>query len=240
MTGAPTTRTPSAWRQFCLLFIRDISLEMHSFDMLSSMGFYSVLVLVIFGAALAQSSSQVDILELSGGLMWTMIVFTSLLGLNRAFAAESEDGGLDGILLVPLDRSVIFLAKMASNLVFLLVVELIACPLFYFFFLSQTKPGATLVFSLLPLVVGSIGIAGVGTLLATITNSTRTRDVMLAILFVPLAYPLLYAVVAATTVAITGASNFDAVFVPSIALAAGYDVIMVSISWLLYPYVVAA
>ena len=208
--------------------------------MLTSMGIYALLVLVVFGAALAQTASGFDILQMSGGLIWALIVFTSLLGLNRSFAHEKEEGALEGVLLVPLDRSVIFLSKATANLLFLLVVELITVPLFYFFFLTGSQPAPTLALALLPLLAGTIGIAGIGTLLATITMHTRGKDVLLAVLFIPLAYPLLYACVSATTIAVLGADSLTDVFVPALALAFGYDVVMLLVSWMLYDFVVSA
>jgi len=90
-----------------------------------------------------------------------------------------------------------------------------------------------------PLFCGTIGIAGIGTLLATITMNTRGKDVLLAVLFIPLTYPLLYACVSATTVAILG-GEIMGVYTPALALAAGYDVIMLLASWLLYDFVVSA
>jgi heme exporter protein B len=208
--------------------------------MLTSMGIYTLLVLVIFGTALVQAAERVDILQMSGGLFWALIVFTSLLGLNRSFAYEKEDGALEGILLVPLDRSVIFLSKLTANLLFLLVVEVIAIPLFYLFFLSGLPMQPTLPMALGPLLVGTIGIAGIGTLLATITINTRGKDVLLALLFIPLIFPLLYACVSATTLAITGGSSLNDIYTAALALAIGYDVVMILVSWVLYDFVVSA
>ena len=207
--------------------------------MLTSMGIYALLVLIVFGAALAQAARGFDVLQVSGGLIWALIVFTSLLGLNRSFSHEKEEGALEGILLVPLDRSVIFLAKATSNLLFLAVVEVITLPLFYFFFLTGDQPASTLWMIAGPLVAGTVGIVGIGTLLATITMNTRGKDVLLAVLFIPLTYPLLYACTAATTVAVLGGDVAGA-YVPALALAAGYDVIMLLASWLLYDSVVSA
>ena len=230
----------SAWRQFVTLFIKDIRQELRTREMLSSMGVYAVLVLVIFGAALSQASAQLDILSLSGGLVWAMVTFTSLLGLNRSFQAEKEESSLEGLLLVPMDRSVIFLAKSASNLVFLLAVELIACPLYYFFFLSGLPVSDSLALLLPLFLAGSVGIAAVGTLLATITSSARSKDILLAILFIPAIFPLLYAVVSASSVALVGGEGVMAVYLPGLAMALGYDVIMVSVSWLLYGFVISS
>lgn len=92
-------------------------------------------------------------------------------------------------MLVPLDRSVVFLAKATSNLLFLLLVEIIVLPLFYFFFLTTTNPADTWWMIVAPLLVGTIGIAGIGTLLSTITVNTRGKDVLLAVLFIPLVFP---------------------------------------------------
>ena len=230
----------SAFQHYRILLGKDLRREFRTREMLTSMGIYTLLVLVIFGTALVQATDKVDILQMSGGLFWALIVFTSLLGLNRSFSYEKEDGALEGILLVPLDRSVIFLAKLTANLLFLLIIEVIAIPLFFLFFLSGLEMQPTLPWALGPLLVGTIGIAGIGTLLATITINTRGKDVLLALLFVPLIFPLLYACVSATTLAIIGSSTLMDVYVPAMALAMGYDVIMILVSWLLYDFVVSA
>ena len=83
-------------------------------------------------------------------------------------------------------------------------------------------------------------MAGIGTMLATITVNTRSRDVMLAVLFIPLIYPLLYACVTATTAAIVGAEAWTDLFVMPLVLACGYDVVMLLVCWVLYDFVVSA
>ncbi|MCL2339999.1 MAG: heme exporter protein CcmB [Actinomycetia bacterium] len=233
------SQKPSSWRQFRTLLARDLRQELHTRDMLSSMGVYAVLVLIIFGATFSRSGLALDMLALAGGLLWALIVFTSLLGLNRSFNAEKADAALDGLLLIPMDRSVLFLAKACSNLIFLLVVEVVVCPLFYFFFLADSGLPLAAVWVGLPLLLGSIGMAGVGTLLATITSNAKGQDVLLAILFIPLLFPLLYAVVTATSVAITGTIAESSAFLISVVLAGGYDLIMLAVCWLLYDYIVA-
>ena len=110
------------------------------------MGVYALLVIVVFGVALSFAQPGDEFLEVSGGLLWALIVFTSLLGLNRSFAAEKENGCIEGLLLAPIDRGALFLAKATSNLVFLLVVEVVAVPLFWFFFSSFADPAPTALF----------------------------------------------------------------------------------------------
>ncbi|MDR0308376.1 MAG: heme exporter protein CcmB [Coriobacteriales bacterium] len=230
---------PSAFKQFRVLLGKELRQEFRTREMLTSMGIYALLVLVIFGAALSQAAQGFDILQVSGGLIWALIVFTSLLGLNRSFSSEKEEAALEGILLMPMDRSLIFLSKATSNLIFLLLVELISLPLFYFFFLTISSPAPSFWMASLPLLVGSIGIAGVGTLLATITSNARGKDVLLALLFIPIIYPLLHAVVAATTVVVVGGDNLVGTFATSLALAGGYDVVMLALSWFLYEFVIS-
>lgn len=231
---------PSTFAQYRTLLLKDLQQEFRTKEMLTSMGIYALLVLIVYGAALGQSAQSTDVLQISGGLLWSLVVFTSLLGLNRSFNHEKEQGCLEGILLVPLDRSVIFLAKATSNLLFLLIVEVIAVPLFWFFFLTTATPGPDFALAAVPLLVGTIGVAGIGTLLSTITVNTRGKDVMLAVLFVPLIFPLLYACASATTAVIVGADGYFDVFVQSLALAGGYDVIMLLLSWVLYDFVISA
>ena len=232
--------TPSTFRQYKTLLVKDVRQEFRTKEMLTSMGIYALLVLIVYGAALAQTSNQLDILQMSGGLFWALIVFTSLLGLNRSFSAEKEQGCIEGILLAPLDRSVLFLAKATSNLLFLIIIEVIAVPLFWFFFLTTTTPAETFPLMVVPLIVGTIGVAGVGTLLSTITMNTRGKDVMLAVLFIPLIFPLLYACVSATTAVLVGGDTALNTFMLSLVLAAGYDIIMVLLSWVLYDFVISA
>ncbi len=118
------------------------------------------------------------------------------------------------------------------------MVEVVAVPLYWVFFSSFAAPADTGWLLVVPLLLGSVGIAGIGTMLSTITAATRGKDVMLALLFVPVVFPLLYACVSATTCALVGGDVFADGFATSLALAGGYDVIMILASWVLYDFVV--
>ena len=235
-----TCTTPSTFTQYKTLLGKDLRQEFRTFSMLSSMGIYAVLVLMVFGAVLGQNASGSNILPIASGLLWALIVFTSLMGLNRSFNAERQNGTLEGIMLVPLDRSVIFLAKATSNFLLLLVVEIIAIPVFWFLFLTTVELGDSVALAVMPILLGTIGIAGIGTLLSTISANTRGKDVMLAVLFVPLSFPLLYACATCTSALIIGSAGYMDTFTSSVALAAGYDVIMLLLSWVLYDFVLSA
>ena len=231
---------PSTFAQYKILLAKDIRQEFRTFNMLSSMGIYAVLVLIIFGAVLGQSAIASNILPISSGLAWALIVFTSLMGLNRSFNAEQQNAALEGIMLVPLERSVIFLAKATSNFLFLLIVEIIAIPVFWFLFLTTANLGQSAALAAVPLLLGTIGIAGVGTLLSSISINARAKDVMLTVLFVPILFPLLYVCATCTNALVLGSAGYMDMFTSSIALAAGYDVIMLLLSWVLYDFVISA
>ena len=228
----------SAWQQYRALLLKDLRQEIRTREMLTSMVVYALLVLTVYGAALAQVGDRIQTVSFAGGLLWALIVFTSLLGLNRSFAHETESGCLEGILLAPVDRALIFLAKATSNLIFLAVVEVICVPLFFLFFLSGAELAATTPYIVLPLAVGTVGVAGVGTLLSTITINTRGRDVLLAILLIPVIFPLLYACVSATSTAFLGVEGTMGTFWTSLAVAVAYDVVMAAASWGLYEFAV--
>ena len=231
---------PSTFAHYKTLLGKDLRQEFRTREMLTSMGIYALLVIIVYGAALALTANGLDIMMMGGGLLWVLIVFTSLLGLGRSFAHEKEQGCMEGILLVPLDRSVIFLAKATANILFMLAVEVVAVPLFFFFFMSGQPVAETVPCVVAPLLVGTVGMAGIGTMLSTITMNTRSKDVMLAVLFIPLIYPLLYACVTATTAAIAGTEFWTDFFVMPLVLAVGYDVVMMLVCWVLYDFVVSA
>ncbi len=233
-------KQPSTFTHYITLLKKDLRQEFRTREMITSMGIYALLVIIVYGASLALTARGLDIAHMGGGLLWVLIVFTSLLGLGRSFAHEKEQGCMEGILLVPLDRSVIFLAKATTNIFFMLAVEVITVPLFYFFFMTGEPVAPTLPAIVAPLLVGTIGMAGVGTMLSTITINTRSKDVLLAVLFIPLIYPLLYACVTATTGAIIGTEFWTDQFVMPLVLAGGYDVVMLLLCWVLYDYVISA
>lgn len=230
----------STLSQYITLLRKDLRQEFRTREMLTSMVIYALLVIIVYGAALALTARGIDIAHMGGGLLWVLIVFTSLLGLGRSFAHEKHNACMDGILLTSVDRSVIFLSKATANFLFMLVVEVATVPLFYFFFMSGEPVANTFPAIAAPLLAGTIGMAGIGTMLSTITMNTRSKDVLLAVLFIPLIYPLLYACVTATTAAITGSESWTDFFVMPLVMACGYDVVMVLACWVLYGFVVEA
>lgn len=198
---------------------KDILLELRSRDTLPAMLLFVVSTLVVFHFALPSDSSDLA----AGGLLWVAIVFTALLGLTRAFAAEREQRLLDGLVLAPCDRSAIWLAKGASVMAFLLLAEAVALPAFALFF---APVDATLVAAVL---LADIGIAAVGTLLAAMAAASRARELLLPLLFLPLAIPVIVGGVGATV------AEEPARYLGFLAL---YDLLFAILSWASFEYVV--
>lgn len=231
----------SSMRQFKAILKKDIVMELRTKEMLTSMGLYALLVLVVYYIALSQAGENFSVTHISAGLLWLAIIFTSLLGLNRSLVHEKDQGCLDALLLSPVDRPVIFFGKAIGNLLFLSLVEVLVVPMFFFIFLTGSNASSGPLYLLaLSLLVGSVGIAGVGTLLATMSVNTKGKDFVLAVLFIPVMFPLLLAVVAAATAVVVAAPGYAVVYWRMMAVAAGYDAIMLLAAFALYEFVLGA
>jgi heme exporter protein B len=198
---------------------KDLLLELRARDTLPAMLLFVVSTLVVFHFVLPAESSDLA----ATGLLWVALLFTALLGLSRSFAAEREQGLIDGLVLAPSDRSAIWLGKALSILAFLALAELIALPAYGLFF----KPvDAALVGGV---ALADLGIAAVGTLLAAMATASRARELLLPLLFLPLAIPIVIGGV--------GASVTDE---PAryLALLGLYDALFAIICWASFEYVV--
>jgi heme exporter protein B len=211
------------------IIAKDIAAELRTREMLSSMGVFSILVIIVFNFALELTERNV-IETATPGALWVTIIFAGMLGLNRSLSVEL--GCLDGLLLTPVDRSAIFFGKALGNALFMLIVELIVLPLFVVFFnVPLVQPGVILV-----VVLGTLGFASAGTLLSSMAVNTRAREVMLPILWFPMAMPELIAAVKATSGAMMGLPVSE--WLQSLNLLIVFDVILVTVSFILFEYVV--
>jgi heme exporter protein B len=167
---------------------KDLLLELRARDTLPAMLLFVVTALVVFHFALPADVSD----RAASGLLWVAIVFTALLGLTRAFVAEREQGLLDALVLSPCDRAAIWIGKALAVLAFLLAAELVALPAYALFF---TDLDAAAVAGVL---LADIGICAVGTLVAAMAVAGRARELLLPLLFLPLAIPIVVGGVGAT------------------------------------------
>lgn len=228
-------------RQLAAILRKDIVMELRTFEMLTSMGLYTLLTMVVYFIVFAAATDAASIIkQVAAGLLWLAFVFTSMLGLNRSLVHEKDQGCIDALLLAPVDRPVIFFAKAAGNFIFLTIVEAISVPVFYFLFMQGKGLGGPVWMLPLSIILASVGVAGVGTLLATMSVNTKGKDVLLAVMFIPVMYPLLLGAVSAATSAIVGGPNVYAEFWQAMAFIGGFDVIMLLAAFGLYEFIIGA
>ena len=199
---------------------KDLRLELRARDTLPAMLLFVVSTLVVFHFALPDGADEVA----AQGLLWVALLFTALLGLARAWAPERESGALEGLVLAPCDRSAIWLGKAAAVFAFLAAVELVALPAFALFF------GSVDAATIAGVVLASVGICAVGTLLAAMAAASRTRELVLPLLFLPLAIPLVVGGVGASISPDSGRY---------LAFLALYDAIFSILCWASFEYVVS-
>jgi heme exporter protein B len=209
---------------------KDLAAELRSRELLSAMLVFALLVILIFNFALELAPALRPVA--TPGILWVIFAFAGTLGLNRSMAQEKDRGCLDGLLLAPVDRSAIFFGKMLGNFVFMLIVEVVVLPVYSFLYnINLFIPGLLLV-----VLLGSIGYAAVGTLLASMAVQARTRDVLLPILLFPVIVPLLLAAVRASG-GYLQELGLD-VITPWLNLIIGYDVIFLAVAYMVFDYVV--
>ena len=162
------------------------------------------------------------------------VLFAGVLGLNRSFLGERDNDCLQGLLLCPVDRGTIYLAKTAANFVFMLAAQVVIVPIFVFFF--NLPVSAALAGVGLSLALGLLGLAAMGTLFAAIAVRTRAREVLLPLLLVPLVVPLFIAGVKVTGQALAGRGLDDVA--QWLELMTGADAVFLIVGWLLFEYAV--
>ena len=217
-------------RKVLAIVQKDVAVELRTKEILSSMFIFALQVIVIFSFALEMRIENVR--QVTPGVLWVTFIFTGTLGLNRSFAREKDRGCLEGLLLCPVDRSAIYFGKLLGNVIFMLIMEAIILPIFLVLFnVSLFQPALILI-----IVLGTIGYAGVGTLLAAMAAHTRAREVMLPILLFPIMVPAMIAAVKATGGIVDGQELSE--IAHWVRLLVAFDVIFLAISFMTFDFVV--
>ena len=188
--GAPVA-TP--WRTaFAAILAKDLRSELRTLRSLPAMVLFSVTTYVIFRYGLDRTSLSGS---LAAGVLWATLLFAAVLGVNRLFVAERDEGGFDAIRLAPIDRTVLLAAKAAALTAYLLALELVAVPVFAVFFLDDAGG----LVPLLPvLLLADLGLAVTGALISSMAVNSRARDLLVPLLLLPLVVPLMIAATAAS------------------------------------------
>jgi heme exporter protein B len=173
---------------------KDLAIEIRTRQSVPAMALFSVTVFVLFHFGLDRNEIEGS---LASGVLWVTLLLATVLAVTRLFAAERDDGALDGILLAPIDRTAVYLAKAAALFLYLVLLEVVALPAFAVLLLGPDLTDA-LPELLAVLVLADVGLAGVGALVAGLASETRLRELLVPLLLLPLLVPVLIASAKAT------------------------------------------
>jgi len=214
------------------IFEKDILLELKSKEVINSMLIFSLLTVIVF-SFIFEPGAEYKI-DLVGGILWMAIVFAGILGLNKSMMSEINGGNLNALLLAPVDKSAIFFGKVLSNFVFLVFMEIITVPVFTIFYNINIFQHTLLPIPVL--ILGTYGFSVLGTLFSIISVKSRTREVMLPILLLPLMIPIILAAIQSINIFIKGDAISDAD--RWIRLIAAFDLIFTFVVYAIFDYIV--
>lgn len=174
------------WSTVRALMRKELLVELRTLESVPAMSLFALSTLVVFHFALNRNSVEGD---LGAGILWVTLLFAAILGINRLFVADADQGGFDAFLLAPVDRSAMLLAKALTLLAYLAVLELVAVPAFALLLLGSPL-GPALPWLAVTLVLADVGVAAIGTLVAAMAVRTRARDLLGPLLALPLLVPI--------------------------------------------------
>ncbi len=210
---------------------KDLTAEFRTKQMLNSMLMFAFLILLIFSFSFVDLRNDHDrITELAPGMLWITIMFAGMLGLSRSFALEQEENCIEGLKLCPVDRSAIYIGKILSNLVLMMIMEAATIIIFIVIF-KYTIPN--MFWLVLVMLLGTTGFLAVGTLLSALTLNAQTREILLPVILIPVLFPLILALVPATANVLTGTS-----VISEIRLLCVYDIVFFLISLVAFEYAI--
>ncbi|HXY74724.1 MAG TPA: heme exporter protein CcmB [Dehalococcoidales bacterium] len=218
------------WRKVFAVVRKDVISELRSREVIIAVLVFALLAVLIFNFAF--DTNQSGAVAAVPGIMWVTFAFAGTLSLNRAFITERESGCMEALLMSPIDRESIFVAKAIDSLIFMLPVEILVLWIIQVLFNVPAITWQIIVITLLT----TIGFSAVGTLFAAMAVNTRARELVLPILFLPVISPLIISAVKATTVALNGGAWGD--MIQWLEIIGGFDIIFVTASYLVFDFVV--
>lgn len=218
------------WQKIMTVTWKDTISEMRTREIISSVLVFTLLVIVIFNFAFGTNQTTINLV--APGILWVTFTFAGVLSLNRAFVPEKEQGCLEGLMACPVSREVIYVGKMLASLLFMLIIEAIALPIFAFLFNLPVLSLQIIVITVLT----TIGFVTVGTLFSALAVNTKAREMVLPILFLPVVIPIIISAVMASGTALDGGSWSE--LASSLQIIAVFDVIFLVVSFLVFTYVI--
>jgi heme exporter protein B len=181
------TNTPPRLPAVVMALLRkELLVELRTLESVPGMALFSLSTFVIFHFALNRASVEGD---LAAGILLVTLLFAGMLGINRLFVADEEQGGFDALLLAPVDRSAMLIAKVCALGIYLVVLEIVAVPAFGLLLLGSSL-AAALPDLIVVLALVDLGLAVIGTFVAALAVRTRARDLIGPLIALPLLVPI--------------------------------------------------
>jgi heme exporter protein B len=211
---------------------KDLLLELKSKEVVVSMLLFSLLVVIVFSFIFEPGAEYKN--DLVGGILWMAFIFSGVLGLNKSMLNETTGGNLNALLLAPVDRSAVFFGKVVSNFFFLAVMEAITIPIFMIFYNINIFGHSVL--SAVVILMGTYGFSVLGTLFSLISVKTKTREVMLPLLLLPLIIPIILAGIQCLNIYIKNGDITESY--KWLKLIGVFDVIFTAVIFAIFDYIV--
>jgi heme exporter protein B len=227
VTHGPVPGTiAAAW----LVARKDLSIEFRT-----RTAFLSALVFSVLGLATFYFTWDFSIVtpaDRAPGVMWVILTFSALIGLQRSFGVEEHDRGIDALLVSPISREAIYLGKAVGNLVFLAAVQVVALPALAIFYNLPFDRAFLAVAGIVLLAM--IGIVAVGTLFSAMAVNTRLAELLLPLLCLPFFVPVLINSAQASARLLAGRPMAEAW--PQLKIVVGFDIVFLVVCTLVFPY----
>jgi heme exporter protein B len=211
---------------------KDLYSELKTKQILTTQIIFAGLVIVVFSFAFDPANNTTK--AVIPGVIWVIIVFAGILGLNRSFISEQRNDTIQGLLVAPMEAASIYLGKFLANFTMMLVVEMVSIP--FLFLLFDFKFLGSLPYFILVVFLGSFGFIAIGTFLAALAANSKSSEMLLPLLLFPITTPILIGVVQATKIILTNMEKISSA-IAWIQLVTAYDVIFFVVCFLLIDYV---
>ncbi|MCM3765233.1 heme exporter protein CcmB [Neobacillus niacini] len=215
-----------------LLAKKDLLSELKTKQILVTQIIFAALVIVVFSFAFDPANNTTK--AVIPGVIWVIIVFAGILGLNRSFISEQRNDTMQGLLVAPMEAASIFLGKFFANFTMILIVEIVSIP--FLFLLFDFKMTGSIAYFILVIFVGSFGFVSIGTFLAALAANSKSSEMLLPLLLFPITSPILIGVTQATRIILSDMSKLSSALAWT-QMVTAYDVIFFVVALLLIDYV---
>ena len=217
------------WYKVIAITRKDVLSEMRTKGIIFPVLVFTLLVIVTFNFAFRTNLETIELI--AAGMLWVTFAFAGVLSLSRSFILDKEEGCLEGLMICPVSRGVIYVGKALESLLFMLIIEAIALPIFVFLFNLVLSP-KLLAITLLT----TIGFVAVGTIFSALAVNTKAREMVLPILFLPIVTPIIICAVEASKLALSGESW--SVLAMWLQIITAFDAIFLVVSYSVFTFVI--